>query len=153
LRGNHPDVVFAYVLSKSGLFFRKLSEAGLKQTVVTNYWIQSPEQMEAAGNEALEQVVFEEVNSEKPLFRQAYRQAFPNEPYNPAAYLCYASMGTILQASKRGGAFRSADRLGRALTQVEKVNLLDGELTYINREAQFDLAAKTFKAGKIKPLP
>ena len=87
LRATAPDVIFAQLLSRSGLFVRKLREAGVMAQVISSYWIQQPEQIEAAGRDALEGVIFAELDSGGPLFRAAYEKTFPGKAYNSAAYL------------------------------------------------------------------
>ena len=152
IRRRKPDIIYAYVLSKSGLFMRKLFEAQLRMPVITNYWIQSPDQVQVAGREALENVVFSEINSDKPVFKKAYQENFPGESYNPAAYLCYATMGTVLLAASQPGVFADDESLRNAIVGVQKVALLDGELTFKDREVQFDMVARTFRDGQVVPF-
>jgi branched-chain amino acid transport system substrate-binding protein len=152
LRQANPEIIFAYPLAKSGLFFRKLAEAKLNLPVITNYWIQSTDQAEAAGAEALSRVMLTEVNSDKPHFRSRFEETFPGGHYNPAAYLCYVAVGALLQAAKQPGAFADEESLRQALTNVARVTLLDGDISFQEREIQFDLVAKKFLGFKAVPL-
>ncbi len=105
-----------------------------------------------AGEDALEGVVFTEVNSDKPKFRAEYSKAFPSESYNPAAYLCYSAVASILEAVKTPEAFQSEESLRNAIVNVHQVNLLDGTLAFDKREAQFDLVLRQFHSGKVESL-
>ena len=153
LKRARPDAIYAHLLTRSGLFIRQLREQGVKSQVFTWYWIQQPEQIAAAGQAALEGVIFTEVNSDKPLFQKAYHKLYPNQVYNSAAYLCYVSTAVVLEAAKRPQALTSQAALREAVVGIPNVRLLDNDIPFKNREIQFDLTSKVFRAGKPVTFP
>lgn len=152
IRALNPDVVFVYSMMKTGLLVRKLRELGVDAQIISQYWIQQPEQMQAAGAEALENLVFVEVNSNQPKLKQAYAETFPGQPYNPAAYLCYSAVAALIEAVKLPGATRDAHSLREAFVGIARVPLLDGDLLFKNREAQFELVPRRFQGVKVVDL-
>ena len=152
LKRADPDIIYAHLLTRTGLFVRKLRELGVRTQVVTWYWIQQPEQMAAAGNEALEGLVFTEIDSDKPRFRKAYEEAYPGEQYNAAAYLCYVTAATVLEAARLPGATRTRESLRDAIVNIAEVPLYDDTIPFRNREIQFELDARAFHQGQVAPF-
>jgi len=148
LKQAKPDLVFANLLAQAALFIRKLREQGFSERVFTTYWIQKEEFVEVAGVEALEGVVFVEVDSEQPLFKKEFSKHFPNETYTPAAYICHVAVEAVLQAADSLKEPPTRQLLGRAIVGLKKLDLTDGPLQVIDREAQFKLKAREIKSGR-----
>ena len=151
LKSLSPQVVFVNLLTRSGLFVRKLREAGFRAQVFSSYWIQQPEQIQIAGKDALEGLIFSEVDSNKPKLREAYAREFPGQAYNPAAYLCYCALAAVLQAGTSAQGQNSGS-VHDAILRIEKLNTPDGDLHFHDREIQFALGARVFKDGEVIPL-
>ncbi len=152
VKRNGADAVYAHLLTRTGLFVRKFRELGAEGQIYAWYWIQQPEQMQAAGESALEGLIFSEIDSDKPRFKEAYHASYPGKEYNAAAYLCYVTMAAALQAAAAPDARASADTLREAITNIREVSLLDGPVAFKDREIQFELAARRFVRGKAEPL-
>ena len=149
LRSKKPEVIIALLLHKNGLFVKKLGEASIKTPIVSHYWIQSSEQVQIAGSDNLERVIFPEVNANQPRFREKFKEIFPSVPDNPPAFICYVTLAAILEAAKAPAALESEENLRKALVEIKKIQLLDGELVFKNREVILPMTVKTFRNGVV----
>jgi ABC-type branched-subunit amino acid transport system substrate-binding protein len=149
LKVMRPDGVFVNLLGKSALFIKKAYEQGLRTQIASCYWIQQKEQLELAGRQALEGAIFAEVDSNKPIFRKLYQEAFPTMGYNPVGYLCYTALGLVLKAAAQPGALTERAALRAALFNLDSVELLDGIVPIKNREAKLGVAVRVIRAGQV----
>ena len=146
IRQSKPDAIFVNVLlGQAGALVKKIREAGLRQRLLSNYWIQKEETVQAAGESAVEGALFSQVDTNKPKFTSLFQAKFPGEAITPANYLCYAAVATVAYAAS----VRNGNELSAGLIADHSLPLLDDELQFLGREAQLTLVLKTLKAGKV----
>jgi len=142
-----PPALFVNLgIPQLGPFYRHLAELRLRMPTYSNYWLQKPEVLKAAGD-AAEGAVFVEALLDLPKLRGLFRQHF-GEPANlMMSYTCYT--GALLALTSAGRT--PAESLSRLMVR-DFLDTPDGRLPIINREIRFPLEPKKIMNGRAVPL-
>lgn len=148
-----PDAIFInYIGDQLGVLVNNLREHKITRQLFTPYSISKGEIYNNVGPVNAEGIIFLEINSNKPIFREKMKIEFENYLPTTFSYACYASLSMIGEAFRRNINIKTSNELITELNKISEVTLLDEKLKITNREAQFDTIIRTIKDGKIVDL-
>lgn len=147
----NPEGVFCNLqLAQSGPFIRKLREQGVPAKLFSNYWLQKPEVQEAAGKEAIEGLMFNEVDSVRPKYLEYVKKLFPDKNSSPGTYICYVATASIIQALNNSQQPGSRKTFAESLLVLDKVTLLDDVIAVRDREVQYPQRMRVIRNGLVE---
>ena len=145
-----PDVVLMNLtVTQSGMFIRRIREAGFKGPILTNFWGAHPDALTAAGDAAADNLFFVTVQTEQPHFREALRSASLTAHPTSIAFCCYVSTALVLQLCTNENACANREAVFQKLLGATSVKTPDGDLPIVGREIQFAIVLKEVRKGKI----
>lgn len=130
---------------------RRIAEQKFPQQLMANFLVSMPEVIQSAGSVA-DGVMFVELDFEQASFLRKYAERTGGERPTSVGYACFVALSTILQAIARYPAVTDSTSLYDALLKTRTVVLPDGEISYINREAEVRLRLRKIKDGKVESL-
>jgi branched-chain amino acid transport system substrate-binding protein len=150
LKQVNPEGIFCNLqLAQSGPFIRKLREQGLRAKLFSNYWLQKPEVQQAAGNEAIEGLMFNEVDSARPKYVAYAKKLYPTENSTPGTYICYVAAASIIQALNNSQHSGQPKTFSQSLLSLEQVTLLDDVIAVRDREVQYPQKLRVIRNGLV----
>jgi len=149
----NPDIIFVnFGVSQSGILIRKLREQGLKQPIISNFWIQKSDVIDAAGKDAIEGTGFVGIASELPKFEKALNEVLPGSKASSVFYACHVATALAIQAIKDSKEdIKDSQSFYKALSRASELQLLDEKLPIIQREISFHLEFSNIIGGKVVP--
>jgi branched-chain amino acid transport system substrate-binding protein len=147
-----PDgILVNLTIGQIGTAVKKIREQGLGQPLYSNYRVQYKENLELAGSQALEGLVFFEVDPRQPRFQALLSRQVPACGSPAICFVCYSAMRSFL-AALEASPKPTRESVYEALATMRRIKLLDGELEMINREAHYKLTARVMKSGRAEYL-
>jgi len=146
-----PDVIFLNGdVAQLGTLVRKVREQGLKQQIISNFWIAYKDVMESAGAENLEGVFWVGVDLEKKHFREALGRVSPEAKPTLVTYACFSALSSVYNVLESHPDIKGALAFAVALKKLKTVRLPDEDVPFINRELHFNLVPHHISDGKIQ---
>ncbi len=148
LRAKKPDAILVNLsIGQIGAALRRIRELGLRQPIYSNYRLQYKENIEVAGTAALEGALYFETDVQQPKFLALLKQQSPPCGSPAVCFMCYSAMRTFLNAIEKNQTMLSRETIFKTMSQSQSVDLIDGELRFNGREAEYKLAPRVFRAG------
>jgi ABC-type branched-subunit amino acid transport system substrate-binding protein len=153
LSSRKPDFILAnFGLGQSGIFIRKLRERGLRQPLVSSFWVQRKDVIENAGMENIEGTGSIGISSKLPKFGAVLQEFVPGARSSTIYYACHVALAGLLQSIKHANFnINNSTSLFQALNEIQKIELLDETLSIKDREVQFTLEYSVIKNGEVVP--
>lgn len=155
IAAKQPDyLLINFGLGQSGVVIRKIRERGLKQPIVSNFWIQKEDVIKNAGKENMEGAGSIGIAATLPKFGEALQEFAPGARSSTIYYACHVALASFLHAVKNSPVdVKDSTSALQALQNLKKVELLDETLPVKDREVQFTLEYSTIRDGQIHPEP
>ena len=134
--------------ANTGVFIKRLREQGVDQQLFGGYYTRTKESIQNAG-EAIEGLILVELDLDKPNFVKVVEQELKGELANTYKFTCASAIAFVLDALKNNNEVTDSNSLFGALNDEQELKLADGTLIIKDREAQFDLAYKVIREGKV----
>ena len=147
-KANAQAIVVNLGPANTGVFIRRLREQGVKQQLFGGYYTRTKESIENAG-EAIEGLILVELDLNMPEFGNVVRRELKGEEPNTYKFTCASAVAFVLETLKNNKNVTDGGSLLKALSKANELALVDGPLEIKDREAQFGLAYKTIKQGKV----
>ncbi|MBX7138804.1 MAG: ABC transporter substrate-binding protein [Oligoflexia bacterium] len=143
-----PQAIFMNLqLAQAGPFLRRLRDLGGNSAVLSNYWVQKPEVLRAAGDAAVEGVRFGEIDYAQPRFVSAARQHADN--VTAGTYICYVATTAAIDSFSLVSGEITRQSYSETIDKLRAVELLDGVLPVRDREIQYPLVAREIKHSSV----
>ncbi|MBN8549011.1 MAG: ABC transporter substrate-binding protein [Deltaproteobacteria bacterium] len=148
VKAKSPDAIFANVgPAQMTQLVQKIRQAGLNVRLYSNFVAGTEDTRKALGSGA-EGIVFAEVVFEKPGYLKAVAAVSKNSFLSPLGYSCYVAMNYALQLEQVAQSRQIS--LGDSIAMVREVPTFDGPISIVDREAKFEVVAKTIRNGAVE---
>lgn len=149
-KSKHCSMLFLNVtIAQYAPALKRLRETKLGGPVIGNFWLQKPEVLSAAGKEAVEGVLFAEMQTDIPEFLTTYRSRFNNFKPTAASVSGFVAGMLLLETSRLYPEVRTSAEFYSKLLQVNQVGGLGYTIKIVERAAQFPLTMNQITDGKI----
>ena len=117
--------------------------------LISNFWIGKPEITQSAGQSQSEGIGFVELSLDKKRFKQLFSNLNSAATISGMTYYCYSTFAALDQITSKSETPLSAEQVYQALLKLDKINLLDEEISINNRFVNYDLVYKQIKDGRV----
>lgn len=150
IKSNNPDVIFLNLgISQLTTAFKRIMELKIPAKIYSNYWFGKDELIRTLDKNEAEKVTFIEGKYDFKEFYERLEKLFPGSHSTFMHFACYSSASFILNSIDKLPEPTTSDSLYEALINIKEVVLDRQTLKVIDRIAQFDLACKSIKDGKL----
>lgn len=130
-------------------FIRKAKDAKIPAHLYSNFLVGSTDIRQALG-EYGNGVVFAELDYEKPNFLNAVTKTSGVSDVSPIGYSCYVALTYALELERTASAKNIS--MTHASTYISDLPTLDGQISFVAREAKFTVLPKTIRDGVVVKL-
>lgn len=151
LRGRSPDILFLNTtVNKLGPLIKRTRELGLKQPILSNFWLSYRSVATSAGEENIEGASYVTLDLARPKFLLEFEKLFPREQANAVTYACFSGLTFLLQNLPRTilPKEKPSEAIFAELQKARVVKLPDEQVALIDREVQFHLVQEVYHFGK-----
>jgi len=142
-----PDALLINLgIPQLGPMYRILGELNNSSPTFSNYWLQTSEVLESAG-ESAEGAIFIEASLDVPEFFKFLTELSGSTGNLMMTYTCYVAARLALVAASA-----SAIKTSKRLAEMSVLTTFDSELPIVDREVQFDLVAKQLVGSSLRTL-
>ncbi len=142
-----PDMVFAdLLLTQLGPMAKRLREQKVDQQILSNYWIQRQDVINAGGP-AIEGVLFDQVDTERKNFKAELIARYPDTTTLVAPYLAHLAVALVCDAFERSGYDRA--KFKQALLETSEFPSADSTEKIVGRETRFPLVMRVIRDGRV----
>lgn len=135
----NPDCIFVNVgLQQIGPLVRQIREQHLDSALFSNFWVNKPEVIEAAGTPGVEGVMYVEMTADLPMLKEQVMKRYGRTP-SGATLSAYTATMMIGNAIKNGPENLDKESFYSALLEQKAIHTKNGEFPVIERFVQFPL--------------
>lgn len=149
LSGAKPDLIFVNLgIGQTGFLIRKIREQGMRQPIISNFWVQKKEVIDNAGIAAIEGTGFVAISTKLPGFSKELDKVSSGLKASSVYYACHVALASALQAIRDAKSeVQDREDFYQAMLAVKSLKLLDETLPVIEREVKFTMEFSTINNG------
>ena len=153
VKSKSPDAIFLNVgLAQIGPLLKQMGELHIDTPKYSNFWASKKETFAAAGPEAVEGVMYDEMSTELPQLAKKLQDKY-SATASGATLSAYLGTKLILQVTKNSGMPVSPETMYSALLKQTVIETPDGNFPIQDRCVQIPLVMKVLRGGKGVVLP
>lgn len=144
------DAVFVnLLLPQIGPFLKRLHEQRIPAARYSNFWGASPRQLEVAGAEAVQGTALVQADFNGPGFLAAAGRVESGTAVSAVTWCCFTALAAVLQAVDERTGISTPREMYQALLEIDQVQLPDGPIKLVNREAQYGMQYNIYRDGRL----
>ena len=149
VRQRKANVVFLNLaVTQIGPFLKQAKEAEIRATLYSNFWLPKQDVLDAAGEQAVEGVMYAEMDTDLPKLREALRRRFNSSPSGATVSAFMATFLINQAVAATGKEAPSVTEVYQALLEQPEIVTPDRRFEVKERAVQFPLVLKVMRNGK-----